>query len=278
MNDSIRIIRVPFDSGHESWRMGKGPVALTGDQMLAEGPGVSEVRDVRLSPGIRYEMEATLELHRLVAAEVAESHESGETPVIFSGNCNVPAVAVAAASEGPLGSVWFDAHGDFNTAETSPSGFIDGMALSAVTGSVWQAALSSVPGFSAMDSRNVVLVGARDLDPEEERRLRESDIRWIVPDDLDSLGSALDDLARSVDRIYLHLDLDVLDPGELTSNQYAAPAGLKVGQLLEALSEIDRRFEIVGVGIAAYDPASDEANRGPSIVKSILDRLFGHRS
>jgi arginase len=158
--------------------------------------------------------------------------------------------------------LWFDAHGDFNTPETTTGGFLDGMALSVLTGSCWTALAASIPGFVPVPEDRVVLVGAGDLDPAERERLAASDVTHLSAAEAPSrLEAALETLARRVDRIYVHVDLDVLDASEGRANGYATRPGLTRAGLLEAIGCASRSCRVVAGAITAYDPAYDTEHR-----------------
>jgi hypothetical protein len=142
-----------------------------------------------------------------------------------------------------LGVVWFDAHADFDTPDDNLSGFLDVMGLAILTGSGWRALRETIPGFVPVDEENVVLAGVRDLDPYQRVRLERSHIRtvpgprWREGD----FEAALEELHGRVDRVYLHIDLDALDLTEGTANEYAAPGGLTLDQLLAAVRAVFAR-------------------------------------
>ena len=164
------------------------------------------------------------------------------------------------------GAVWFDAHADLNTPETSPSGYFDGMALAMATGRCWRTLAATVPGFAPIADRDVVLVGARDIDPGERDLLAASPVTWVRAEtfrrgDLATFEAALTTLHSRVRRVYLHLDLDVHDPVEAPANTYAAPDGLSRAHVLEATRRVGARFEIAAAALAAYDPGVDPDGR-----------------
>jgi arginase len=126
--------------------------------------------------------------------------------------------------------VWFDAHADFNTAETTTSGFTDGMGLAVAVGHCWQKMAEGVPGFSPVAEEDVLLAGVRDAQPAEEDRLAASRVTVVGADrigreGLRVLAAALDGLRLRAGRVYVHLDLDVLDPAKAGRANEFAPEG-----------------------------------------------------
>ena len=111
--------------------------------------------------------------------------KEGFFPILLAGNCNYAAFGtMSALQQNKTGVLWFDAHGDFNSPETSSSGFFDGMALNVLTGNSWKALSESMNGFKFIDEENVILIGARDLDKEEEILLNKSKIIRINTEDI----------------------------------------------------------------------------------------------
>src|SRR2546423_174436 len=165
----LRLISVPYDAGNRGLRMGAGPdrLAAAAGRLGSRGVEVAEA-PVEAPPGLRTEIGTTFALHRAVAAEVREAAAAGDFPLVLSGNCGSAIGAIAAAGAG-TGLAWFDGHGDFNTPETTVSGFLDGMALAVATGRCFRPLALSVPGFAPVAERDAFLVGARDPDPAQRR-------------------------------------------------------------------------------------------------------------
>ena len=119
-----------------------------------------------------------------------------------------------------------------------------------------------------MPDAHVVLVGARDLDAEEERLLASSRVMRVEAARMQAdgvhaaLDPALTELARHVSRVYLHVDLDVHDPSEAQANQYAVPGGLTASMVRELVRVVAERFSIVAAALTAYDPTYDERMLG----------------
>ncbi|HWS82515.1 MAG TPA: arginase family protein, partial [Rubrobacter sp.] len=172
---AVRIIVAPYDSGFRGLRMGAGPDCLMEGglpEMLrsTERPSLSFVRVLpEVDPPA--EVAVAFELDRLVAAQVGEALEGGEFPLVLSGNCNTAVGTISGLGASDLGVVWLDAHADFNTPETTTTGFTDGMGLAVAVGHCWKEMARGVSGFSAVAERDVVLAGVRTVEPAEEQRL-----------------------------------------------------------------------------------------------------------
>jgi arginase len=267
----VRVIAVPYDSGHRGLRMGAGPGHLLdnglGEALSPEGPGlvVTTVRHLREPPA---EVATAFELHGVVSYQVRRALADGEFPLVLSGNCNTAAIGtLAGAGVEGLGVVWLDAHGEFNTPETTTTGFLDGMGLAIAVGRCWNAMAEGVPGFAPVPEENVVMVGVRDADPKEQERLDASAIVVVGAGGIEKQGSepltaALDGLKTRVGRVYLHLDLDVLDAKKVgKANEFASEGGPSAEELQTALGMVRERFEVAAAGIASYDPAFDSDGR-----------------
>jgi arginase len=138
----VEILAVPYDSGHRGVRMGGGPEHLLRggiEGKLADGRRQVRARIVEARSPFRAEIATAFELFRRVSERVGAAVEAGSFPLVLSGNCNniVGVVAgLAGSSPDEVGIVWFDDHADFNTPETTTTGFLDGMGLAIAVGEV----------------------------------------------------------------------------------------------------------------------------------------------
>ena len=266
---NIQIIQVPYDSGHKGIRTGRGPEHFLQhgiDQVLRDhGHQVGSCR-IESQASLTTEIGTAFELNRLLAEQVRSAISSRMFPIVLAGNCNSCLGTLAGIGQSRVGIVWFDAHGDFNTPETTLSGFFDGMGLAMATGRCWRPLLGTIPGFNPVPEANVLHLGARDLDPEEERLLRRSEIELIMPGGAESsfrqvVDTALNQLRDKVAKIYLHVDMDVLDAGEALPNQLAVPGGLSVEFVEELIGMLKERFEICAGAITSFDPNYDKDDK-----------------
>jgi arginase len=266
---NIQLIQVPYDSGHKDIRAGRGPSHFLQhgvDRMLRDsGHQVSSFR-VESSASFTTEIGTAFELNRLLAEQVSSAVRSKMLPIVLAGNCNSCLGTIAGVGSDRLGVVWFDAHGDFNTPETTVSGFLDGMGLAMVTGLCWRSLLRTIPGFSPVSEANVLHIGSRDLDPEERRSLQQSEIEVVTPQlgegrYRQAIGAALDKLQGNASRICLHVDMDVLDAGEAQANQLAVPGGLSVEVVEDVIGMVKERFEVCAGVVASFDPGCDKDDR-----------------
>lgn len=278
----VQIITVPYDSGHRGLRAGQGPEhfiqqGLAG-RLRARGHDVS-VDTIEASTGFRTEITTSFELYRLLSERVRVSHNMGSFPLVLAGNCASSLGTVAGVGAASTGVVWFDAHGDFNTPDSTVSGMLDGMALAALSGRCWKSLAATIPGFSPVPESHIAHIGARALDTQEEVLLNDSCIAVLGVDRVNEehITATLADLSQHVRQIYVHIDLDVLDPGEATANEFAAPNGLAVEQVAEAVRQIGKHSPIAACAITAYDPSYDvddqTLNAGFKLAEAVVEAV-----
>jgi arginase len=250
--------------------MGRGPehfVRRGVDEALRHNGHEIQTEIVEATSSFRTEIKSAFELHGLVAERVRTAAQQGRFPLVLSGNCNTSVGTMMGLDPHALGIIWFDGHADFNTPETTTSGFMDGMGLAIATGGCWKAMARTIPGFRPIPEANAVLVGSRDIAPAERDRLRRSDATLVEAGLVrrsgarEALGDALDELRARVRRVYVHLDLDVLDPAGAPANEFAPPDGLRPEELEEGIRAIQERFSLAAAGVASYDPEYDSEGR-----------------
>lgn len=252
--------------------MGAGPLRLLNGNLAgtlrADGHQVT-THMVELAPDAwPAETQSAFRLARDVAVRVAAAGQAGAFPLILSGNCGPAALGAVAGLRTQPKVFWFDAHGDFNTPDTSISGFMDGTMLAALCGRCWQRACSEIDGFAAVREEDVVLIGGHDLDPLEQDLLAGSAVLHLRGREV------IQGLPRRGGIAYLHIDLDVLDPAEGRVNVYAAPGGLSAEELAGAVQAIATSSDVRVASLTAYDPAYDPEGALHDKAVSVLRRLL----
>ncbi|MTE23061.1 arginase family protein [Microbacterium sp. ZXX196] len=179
-----------------------------------------------------------------------------EGPVVtIGGDCGVAVPSVGRVAGDDLAVVWFDAHGDLHTPDSSPSGAFAGMALAGVLGRV-PGGLSLAPG--AIAPSRVVLAGARALEDAERESVAESGIRHVRADRVaEDLAAAV--AATGARRLYVHVDLDVLDPAHIAGVQDAQPFGLAAAALVDAIAAVREVAPLAGASVTGFAPRTPEA-------------------
>jgi arginase len=275
----IQLLAVPYDSGNARARMGAGPEALlrAGLEGALRKDGHTVHTKIAELPTDAWvtEIGTGFELMRMLAVAVREAVAADRFPIVLAGNCNTAVGTLAGLGRG-TGVAWFDAHGDFNTPETTSSGFLDGTAVATITGRCWSQLAATVPSFEPVPDRAVCLIGTRDIDPLEGALLEQSGVDVVRPQDFRArLRPALAAVAEHVDRIYVHIDLDVLDAGVARANSYAVGGGLTLDDMQYALTEIAGACTIAGAALSAYEPEADADGRAASAAIGMLCTAAG---
>jgi arginase len=275
----LNALVVPYDSGLHGARMGAGPTRLVEsgifDGLRSRSMEVTIAQYVAQEGEPRGEIASALDIQRWLAVRVAACRGEGFFPLVLAGNC-MSAVGTFAGlrsrSRKVPGVCWFDAHGDFNTPETTESGFLDGMALATLTGRCWTQLTKSIPDFRPAPEASVLMFGTRSLDPIERKALSASGIHWPrTRRDADLDPEKLGALRNQFGEVYLHIDLDVLDEREGRANQFACAGGLTRAELLDTVRTIGASFHIGAAALTAYDPSCDPEGRIPPIAREIVE-------
>jgi arginase len=203
---------------------------------------------------------------RLLRQRVEEAQDGPYRPLILGGGCS-SCLGVLAALPPDTGVIWFDAHGDFNTPETTPSGFFDGMPLAVATGHCYTALWYEIATRPPVSDSQVLLVGVRDLDPGEEQNVRQAAIPIVTGRALAEEGVRavllphLHALRDRVSSVYLHFDIDVLDPSLAPGVDFRTPGGLSLETAVAAIRLVGEHFQIAAATLTAYNPDHEEKDR-----------------
>lgn len=272
---ALHTILVPYHLGSLRSGTGAGPESLASNGVL-DGLRVSGRTTITVESQASSEIRQCFNIDAELAATARQACEAGDLPVVFSGNCHA-CLGLLAGIGPPAAIVWFDAHGDLNTPDTTESGYFDGMALATALGWGWTNLARQIPGFASVDERDVLLVGGRDLDRLERVRLRRSNVRHYLPPALAAGADAAFTAAIAAGgrkRAYIHLDLDVIDPSEFWANQFKVPGGVSIAWLEAALRDVREGYTIAGVAVTAYNPAFTAPATAAPIVNRLLKALL----
>jgi arginase len=258
-----------------------GPQALVdaglGERLSASGHVVRTAKVERPGP-LTDTASASLAVNRELARVVRDAAAAGELPLVLAGSCSASLGVLAGLGAGRRGAVWVDAHADFNTPESSASGFFPGMSLAIATGHCYRRYAREVGAEHALAEEDVVLVGVRDLSPAEEReRLARSAVRvvaWLGGLPQEDVGAALDDLAERVKDVYLHVDLDGLDPAAAPGvADEPVPGGLSPEQLEATIQSAGERSRVSAATLATFTPERDEDGRTLALALAAVEQI-----
>lgn len=209
---------------------------------------------------------------RQLCAVLADAAARASRPLLLSGDCTSALGAVAGLQRraGDLAVTWLDAHGDFNTPDTTISGYLAGMSLAMLTGRAPELICGPL-GMRPVSEDAAVLVDARDLDPAEREALAASRVRR-VPAEPGAIETALRGLAGQ--QVYLHVDVDIINGAELPGVRYPVTPGPGLGLIEDCLAGIMAVADVAGACIACtWQP--EHLNQRPVITR--LARALGAR-
>ena len=222
-----------------------------------------------------------------LAEEVARTIAEDTFPLVLGGDHAVAIGSMSgSARDAELGVLWLDAHGDFNTPATSPSGNVHGMPLAAALG---EGRFADTPWANAQGLReeNVALVGLRNLDDHERDAIRETDMTAFSMSEIDERGitavvdEALDVVTAGTDGIHVSLDVDWLDPGEAPGVGTPVRGGATYREAHAALESVasrdDREGCLRSMEVVEVNPILDESNRTAEIAAELAASALGKR-
>lgn len=291
---SICTVGIPMDLGQARRGVDMGPSAIRyaglKQRLHALGYEVKDCGDVQVpvrdtlpeEGGMSY-LEQVVKVCEAAYEAGVEAIQAGDLPIFLGGDHSVAVGTVGAAShQGPIGVLWIDAHGDFNTPESSPSGNLHGMPLAALTG---QGAPELVnlgrPG-AKIQAQDVMLIGIRDLDAKEKDLLRTSGAGVYTMREIDERGMA--EIAKEAlkrlehrSRLHVSLDLDALDPSEAPGVGTPVQGGLRYREahlLMEILAETGK---IGSMDLVEVNPILDYSNRTANLAIELLCSAMGQK-
>ena len=230
-------------------------------------------------------LELVAEKSTTLAEKVDEVVKSGAFPLIVGGDHSIAIGTLAGVSKHykNLGVIWYDAHGDLNTAETSPSGNIHGMPL-AVSIGIGHPMLTNVGGYSPkIRPENIVIVGARALDDGEKELIRKKGIKVFTMHEIDRLGmtqvieETISYLKDKTDGVHLSLDLDGLDPNDAPGVGTPVIGGISYRESNLAMEMLSESDIITSAEFVEVNPILDEKNKTATVAVALMGSLFGEK-
>ena len=291
---TIRIIGVPMDLGQNRRGVDMGPSAARyaglqarlerlGHVVYDEGNVLVPNPEEEVAEGGERRLKAVTAVCQNIYQIATECVNKGDFTLFLGGDHSISMGSIAAsAQQEPVGVIWIDAHADFNTFETSPSGNIHGMPVAALVGDGEEALVNiGYPGAKLKPS-HIVQIGIRDLDDAERQRLLPSGINVFTMRHVDEMGmasvarQALDRL-RHLQRIHVSLDMDSLDPDDAAGVGTPVPGGLSYREahlLMEILGDNGR---VHSLDIVEINPILDDRNKTAELAVELAASLLGQR-
>jgi arginase len=289
---TVRIIGVPMDLGQSRRGVDMGPSALRyaglddrlrrlGCEVEDYGNIIIPVRDTLPPEGGLKFLPAVVQAGEIMYQAGQEAITAGRLPLFVGGDHSIAAGTLGGATHaGPAGLIWIDAHGDFNTPESSPSGNLHGMPLAALLGRGAPELVNLGRPGPKLSPKDVILIGVRDLDAQEKVLLRESGVKIYTMREIDTRGmaavatEALERLGH-LPRLHVSLDMDSLDPNEAPGVGTPVPGGLTYREA-HLLMEIIADCACVGsLDVVEINPILDERNHTAKIAVELIASLLG---
>jgi len=292
---TVRILGVPMDMGQNRRGVDMGPSAIryaglqehlqrlgyaVYDCGNLDVPVVEEVTE--REPNARY-VEAVAEVCNRIYQEILTCMAEDDFAIVLGGDHSISIGSIAAmARRRPTGVIWVDAHGDFNTPETSPSGNVHGMPVAALIGQGAPALVNVGYAGAKLQPSQIVMIGVRDLDPEERARLAESHISVFTMTEIDEHGiaevtrRALDRL-NFIDALHVSLDMDALDPEDAPGVGTPVRGGISYREAHLLMEILAHSGKVRSMDIVEINPILDQRNRTAETAVTLAASLLGKR-
>ena len=300
-NRKVTFVGVPLDLGAGRRGVDMGPSAIRSagiHQRVRElGYDVEDAGDIEVQiqetqdpgdPRLKFlkEIRATCEALR---DKVMGILQKGRMPVVLGGDHSIAMGTISGVSrfyrekDGKVGLVWFDAHGDMNTPETSPTGNIHGMPLAAALG-LGEKSLAGLAGATPMvDGARAAVIGLRDVDPAERENLKDSGIGAFTMRDIDERGmrtvmeEAIKRATSGTEGIHVSFDLDGMDPDFAPGVGTPSPGGISFREAHLAMEMLADTERVISAELVEVNPILDQSNRTANLGVGLLQSLLGKK-
>ncbi|MFG6150602.1 arginase [Halobacillus sp. B23F22_1] len=296
MNQKISIIGVPMDLGQNRRGVDMGPSAIRYagiiDRLEQLKLDIEDLGDIEIARPTHNNQEKVDNLRNLkevaegsilLAEKVDQVVQSGAFPLVLGGDHSIAMGTLAGVAKHyeNLGVIWYDAHGDLNTGESSPSGNIHGMPL-AVSLGIGHEKLTNILGYAPkIRPENIVIIGARSLDEGERVLIKEKGIQVFTMHEVDKMGmpavmgESINYLKGRTDGVHLSLDLDGLDPNEAPGVGTPVMGGLSYRESHLAMEMLAQSKMISSAEFVEVNPILDEKNKTANMAVGLMGSLLG---
>ncbi len=297
MNKNISIIGVPMDLGADrrGVDMGSSAIRYAGVKRRLESIGydIIDTGDLRVPTpeaypiihnNLKYLAEIT-KVNQELAVAVDQEMQKGRFPLVIGGDHSIAigTIAGVAKHKKNMGVIWFDAHGDLNTGETSPSGNIHGMSL-AISLGIGHPDLTNIGGFAPkIKPENTVIIGARDLDEGERDLIKRIGLKVFTMHEIDRLGmprvmeEALSIVSKGTDGVHLSLDLDGLDPHDCPGVGTPVIGGISYRESHLAMEMLAEADVLTSAEFVEVNPILDVQNKTARVAVALMSSAFGDK-
>ena len=294
----MSIIGVPLDHGQSRRGVNMGPSAIRYagaiDRLEAIGHHVTDEGDIQVDVAKSTEMNTSnlknvneiIKANTNLAGKVEAVVKGGSFPLVLGGDHSIAIGTLAGLSTSyeNLGVIWYDAHADMNTSETSPSGNIHGMPLAVCIGLGDERLVNLHTEGPKVNPENIVIIGARDVDPGERVLIKERGIKVYTMHEIDKCGmsSVMQDAiaylqSREVDGVHLSLDLDGLDPLYTPGVGTPVPGGISYRESHLAMEMLEESGLITSAEFVEVNPILDVENKTADVAVDLMGSLFGEK-
>lgn len=295
---NMSIIGVPLDLGQSRRGVDMGPSAIryagVVERLEAIGHSVRDEGNIAVDAVERRDsndtslknLEEVIKANTTLAEKVEAVANAGDFPLVLGGDHSIAIGTLAglATKYENLGVIWYDAHADLNTSETSPSGNIHGMPLAVSIGLGHESLVNLHSDGQKVKPENVVIIGARSVDPGERQLINEQGIKVFTMHEIDKHGmtavmeEALTYLKeRNVDGVHLSLDLDGLDPLYTPGVGTPVPGGISYRESHLAMEMLEESGMITSAEFVEVNPILDEQNKTADVAVGLMGSLFGEK-
>lgn len=295
---SMSIIGVPLDHGQSRRGVDMGPSAIRYagivNRLEAIGHDVTDEGNIQVDLAKRSEVKYSklknlneiIRANTSLAKKVEDVVKNGRFPLVLGGDHSIAIGTLAglASSYDNLGVIWYDAHADMNTSETSPSGNIHGMPLAVSIGLGDERLVNLHKEGQKINPENIVIIGARAVDPGERLLIKEQGIKVYTMHEIDKYGMAAvmqDSIAylqsRELDGVHLSLDLDGLDPLYTPGVGTPVPGGISYRESHLAMEMLEECGLITSAEFVEVNPILDEKNKTADVAVGLMGSLFGEK-
>lgn len=295
LKENVHVIGIQMDLGASKRGVNMGPLAIRYaglvDKLTSMGFTALDKGDIQSSdaytdnPKLK-NFQPIFDANNILYNQVMDSLKENAIPVILGGDHCVAAGSITATAHyyNKVGVIWIDAHGDFNSDETSPSGNMHGMPLSAVCGF----GPNSMVAFNEdsienkfIDTKNVALVGGRDIDEDERKRLASAGVHVFSIHDVDKLGMA-EVMKRAIavasdgtDGIHISFDVDAITPEEAPGVGTPVHSGLTVRESFLAAELVAESGKLIAIDMVEVNPILDHQNKTGILACELILAFLG---